>query len=145
MGSLARKAFFLLHLEWKLVFHNRVITIAMQRIQINHKIIIIFKIIFLSCSTPSVSILFYGSFSVPPFSHSRFIGRTLGTANRAPVSVTSYTGGRRLAASRFNQAGQVSSTDGTGFSLEASPRVVGRPSFPSVYTCFHLLCVQLSF
>jgi len=66
-----------------------------------------------------------------PLHLSRLTGRTLGTANRVPVSVISYTGGRRVAASRFNQAGQVSSTGGTAFSLEASPRVVGRPSFLS--------------
>jgi hypothetical protein len=44
----------------------------------------------------------------PPLFHtSCHIGRTLGTSNRALVSVTSYTGGRWLAAGKFHQAGQV--------------------------------------
>jgi hypothetical protein len=66
---------------------------------------------------------------LPPTCH---IGRTLGTAKRTPVSVTSYTGGRRLAASRFNQAGQVSSNGDTGSPLEARTRA-------DFFVCFYSL------
>jgi hypothetical protein len=87
--------------------------------------------------------LFFLFAHAPPLPPTCHIGRTLGTAKRAPVSVSSYTGGRRLAASRFNQAGQVSSNGDTGSPLEARTRAGGRPSFPSVIFCLFLFaCTQ---